>query len=143
MCSMQRGLIRFTPPSTFTIWDTANSPLPGEYTQCVEKEKNNIIWLGTREHGLIRIDENPTTVLEWNITIPLQVFPNPARSGAQISSSVHLINAAVVWSSVTGQVVSMDRVTGSLIDVPKVPSGMYVVQIASDAGTTALRIIIK
>jgi len=143
MCSMQRGLIRFTPPSTFTIWDTANSPLPGEYTQCVEKEKNHIVWLGTREHGLIRIDENPTTIVEWNVATPLQLFPNPARSGAQVSSSVHLNDAKIVWSSVTGQVVATDRVTGSLIDVPQVPAGLYVVQIASDAGTTALRIIIK
>lgn len=136
LCSMQRGLIRFTPPGTWVIYDTASSPMPDVYTQCVEKENNHIVWVGTREKGLVRIDENPAGITD-NLAENRQyaVFPNPAHPGRTLSFNAEMNISALNLYNVSGKFIDRLNVAFNAFTLPAdLTSGLYFVECTGDDG---------
>lgn len=84
--SQQSGFIRFTFPATWMYWDTANSPMPDEYAQCVAKENNHVVWIGTRQGGLVRVDEDIlfSVAEQTDFQKPL-LYPNPAQQNQTVN----------------------------------------------------------
>lgn len=66
---------------TFDFFDKTNSPMPDSSIQCIEKDKNGIIWIGTQQGGLVRLDESQLTSID-NVSTLLQpvIFPNPFKN---------------------------------------------------------------
>jgi len=49
------GLARFSN-NIWTVWDTNNSPITNNFIQSVVKDKENKIWIATRNKGIFRFD---------------------------------------------------------------------------------------
>ncbi len=73
------GLIRKVGV-TFVNYDPSNSDFPDTYVQCVKKDENGIIWVGTQIGGLVRLDESLLTSVAENDQLPQAIiFPQPVK----------------------------------------------------------------
>lgn len=140
--TMQRGVVRYTPPGTWTIWDTATSPMPDEYVQCVAKENNAVTWAGTRIGGLVKIDENPTGTAEFNAAASLSLYPNPAAAGRVVSLSTPSA-AEVLFYNSSGQLIAAVVTNDGLFRLPsELAPGMYVVEVRSNDTVSHTRLVV-
>jgi ligand-binding sensor domain-containing protein len=141
--TMQRGVVRFTPPGIWTIWDTATSPMPDEYVQCVAKETNAITWAGTRIGGLVRIDENPTSVQETSLQVPsFQIYPNPALAGRIVSLNVP-VAADVLFYNSAGQLVASLTTSDGHFHLPaELGAGLYIAEVRSSEYIVRTQLVI-
>lgn len=141
--TMQRGIVRFTPPASWTIWDTATSPIPDEYVQCVAKENNPVTWAGTRIGGLVRIDENPTSVQSADAhTQLLRIYPNPAAAGRMVSLSAPLAAEIDFYNSAGQLVASLTTPDGQFRLPAELGAGMYVAEVRSHDQLSRLQLIV-
>lgn len=135
--SQQSGFIRFTFPATWMYWDTANSPMPDEYVQCVAKENNYIVWVGTREGGLVRVDESIifSGITETEFEKPL-LYPNPAQSGQPVTLALAAAMKSVRLFDLQGRRVETATHSGDphrfVFAAP--PAGIYIADVLLQSG---------
>lgn len=74
---------------------------------------------------------------------PTTLHPNPARTGAQVTTTAQWNGAHYRVADATGRTVAEGNVTKATIDLPNVPAGLYIVTMITTAGqkqTTKLTI---
>ena len=146
--SMNRGVTRFQQPATWTIWDTMSSPMPDTYGQCVTKENNHIVWVGTKEGGLVRIDENPVGInsISSDNENTVSCYPNPARAGGIISFNT-LVNEGTYYElcDINGRVVCASVVAANTIQLPlEIATGVYVLRLhVSESEQRTVKLLIR
>ncbi len=55
--TMDKGIIIYNG-TTFVNYDSANSPFPDSWATCAVKDTAGIVWIGTLNEGLVRLDES-------------------------------------------------------------------------------------
>jgi ligand-binding sensor domain-containing protein len=100
------GVVRKTGLS-FAYFDSTNSPVPDVYIQCIEKDPDGIIWIGTQIGGLVKLDESQLTDVHEVSTVSLPIiFPIPVQKSAHgFLPYSKIISAAMM--DVTGKYVTI------------------------------------
>src|SRR5688572_11357293 len=136
--SQDAGFIIFDG-STFVNYKMSNSPMPDNYVLCTIKDENGILWVGTYNGGLVRVNELMLTVAETEKQIStFNIYPNPATNQFTIYDLQFTIESIEVFD-VTGQrvlqVQASDFKPQSPIDISSLTPGIYFLRIYSEQGT--------
>ena len=135
MSSQNEGFIVFDG-NTFVNYTMANSPMPDNYVLCTAKDHNGILWVGTDNGGLVRVDEALINGIGDNRQeiFPFRLYPNPASSQFTIYNSQFTIEKIEIYDAV-GRPVFGQQASGlkpqTTVDISALPGGIYYVKILS------------
>jgi len=133
------GLIKFDGTS-WTIWNTSNSPIPDNWVNCLAQEKNGVFWIGTI-NGLARFDEKLATSIENNkAAVAIYAYPNPAKDFFNIN--INKNNCSLEIYNVYGSLVMNNKLSfgNNIINFndKDFSSGTYFYRINSNESTAAI-----
>lgn len=138
-----KGLIVFDGTNSI-LYNNTNSLMPENYLHCVEIDKTGILWVGSDNSGLIRLDRSLATE-EHSLVSAIDVFPTivPHENGKlTISSKEQGLNYSVF--SVDGNLVLKGNTSsGSVINIPESAAGVYLIKITGEKESRAFRFIIQ
>jgi len=140
------GIVRKTG-LTFDFFDKTNSPMPDSSIQCIEKDKNGIIWIGTQQGGLVRLDESQFTNIHEISSEPQPViFPMPVKNQLTIFYPYSKIRE-IGLTDVTGKFLKIQLNYPSadfyVTSLGQFPAGIYFLQIITSDGKLLTEKIIK
>ena len=129
--SADSGLIRKSGQN-FSYYSPFNSPLPDEYIYCVAVDDSGIVWAGTQQGGLVRLDPSQLTGLHpMSVVQKAAVYPSPAVTNIHVSSPASY-NAIEIYN-MSGQLVySVTESSPTIINVEQLPDGIYSVALKKD-----------
>jgi len=138
-----KGLIIFDGTNSIE-YNIANSGIPENYLHCVESDKNGILWVGTDNSGLVRLDRSLSTE-EAAAEINMQVFPtviNSENPVLYIKTNQVKINYSV-FSAERKLIISGNDNSFSVINLPSVESGIYFIKVSGDTDSRVFRFVIQ
>ena len=145
MGSQDEGFIVFDG-TTFVNYKMSNSPMPDNYVLCTAKDHNGILWVGTNNGGLVRVDESliiSVNDIQKEIS-PVNLFPNPATSELRITDYELQILNAEIFDAPGQRVVSEQPAVYSRqlnINISSLPAGIYFLRITSEQGTLTKKFV--
>lgn len=144
ICSQDEGFIIFDGTAAVSL-KTTNSPMPDDYALCTAKDHNGILWVGTYNGGLVRVDESQLTgVSEAKEISAVNLFPNPASRQLAISSWQLAIKEIEIID-VLGQLVFSRQPAASneqqVINISSLSPGIYFLRIFSDKETVTKKFV--
>jgi len=135
-CSSQNeGFIVFNG-TTFVNYKTANSPMPDDYVLCTAKDHNGILWVGTYNGGLVRVDESIlASVNGVQETSAVNLYPNPTKDILYLAG-IKPDGKSFTISDITGKLRFQKNISSVnfVQDVSFLPAGIYFVRIFSPVG---------
>ncbi len=145
------GLSRYGDNGTsWTTYNTTNSPLPGGVTSMIQ-DKNKNIWMMTQgkifvfnPNGLVDIPLAPTSMEEQPTADDgITISPNPTSTSFTISGADNITSVSILTT--LGMEISRKPlvVSGTLeVDVSDFAAGMYFVQVRTAAGIISKPVVI-
>jgi ligand-binding sensor domain-containing protein len=141
------GIVRKTGV-TFDFFDKTNSPMPDSSIQCIEKDRDGIIWIGTQAAGLVRLDESQLTFInELSIVTPQPViFPVPVKNQLTVYypyqkfTEIDLSDVTGKYLNITFNKPAADFYT---TDLGSLTAGVYFLQMTTSDGKMLTKKIIK
>ena len=140
------GIVRKTGV-TFDVFDKTNSPMPDSSIQCIEKDRNGIIWVGTQQGGLVRLDESQLTYVHYVSELQKPViFPMPVRDQLTVFYPYSKINQFVL-KDIAGKNINISFKIEStdiyISNLHSLSSGIYFLQMKTTDGKMLTEKIIK
>ena len=127
------------------IWfnySTDNIGLQDNYITALAHENNQIKWVGTYDHGVIRIEENTSGQSDNQLT-GIQIYPTLLSAGESIKIDTEdEINQVYLFNDL-GSKISIDREPTNQIKLPtSLGSGNYILQISLSNSVVRKKIIV-
>jgi len=142
-CSSQNeGFIIFDG-TNFVNYTTTNSPMPDDHVLCTTKDRNGILWVGTYNGGLVRVDEAVLAgVNEISRAEDFILYPNPAKNILYLSG-IKTGAKSFTITDITGKILLQKTVesSNSFQDVSFLSQGIYFLKIFSDSGTITKKFV--
>lgn len=145
MGSQDEGFIIFDG-TNFVNYKMSNSPMPDDYVLCTAKDNNGILWVGTYNGGLVRVDES----LLISVAEPAEnvsafnIYPNPATDQITIYDVRFTIESLEVFD-ILGKRVLQPQTSNfkpqTVIDVSVLPDGIYFLRIGSGNKTLTQKFV--
>ncbi|HLG33758.1 MAG TPA: two-component regulator propeller domain-containing protein [Bacteroidia bacterium] len=145
LCSQDEGFIIYDG-TFFTKYNSFNSPMPDDYTLCTAKDHNGILWVGTYNGGLVRVDELLLAVENAAEEISsFTIYPNPASKQLAISNWQLAMNKIEVYDFNGRQVIIQEHPEKHsqqiIVDVSFLSPGIYFLRIFSDSGSETRKFV--
>jgi hypothetical protein len=132
---------------SFDFFDKTNSPMPDSSIQCIEKDRNGIVWIGTQAGGLVRLDESQFTNIHDVSTGPQAViFPMPVKDELTVFypysklSEINLTDMTGKYLNITFNKPAADFYTTNLSSLS---AGIYFLHLKTSDGKLLTKKIIK
>jgi ligand-binding sensor domain-containing protein len=119
-----------------------NIGLQDNYITALAHENNQIKWVGTYDHGVIRIEENTSGQSDNQLT-GIQIYPTLLSAGESINIDTEdEINQVYLFNDL-GSKISIDREPTNQIKLPtSLGSGNYILQISLSNSVVRKKIIV-
>lgn len=141
------GLIRKSN-LLFDSYGTVNSTLPDNVIQSVHVDAQGIVWAGMQVGGLVRIDPNLLSGVDYPLTTQrMNCFPNPAKERLHIELKSGSDACTVSIHCVSGKTIKIIPLAGlnglATIDVSDLPEGVYHASIQFPNGEQSYTVFVK
>jgi ligand-binding sensor domain-containing protein len=119
-----------------------NIGLQDNYITALAHENNQIKWVGTYDHGVIRIEENSSGQLNLE-QIALHIYPTVITAGQSITIDTEVeINQVNLFNEL-GSKISIEREITNQVKLPtSLTSGNYILQINTSQSIVRRKIIV-
>lgn len=94
---------------------------------------------GDTDYWLFKINKSTLSTSKLNNDLELTIYPNPAKNHINIASKVKVNTIEII--DVTGKLISKIKSPDKVIDISKLPIGIYVIRSYSKNGVTNKRVI--
>ena len=118
-------------PNNWEYYTVSNSSLADNGIHALIKDHNGRLWMGTYQSGLQSLKMAPTATVHANERFGF--YPNPVSELLFIETD-EFINAVKVFD-LNGSICFVE-LSGNMLDVSKLPSGTYILELATE---TALK----
>lgn len=138
-----KGLIIFDGTNSVE-YNTTNSDMPEDYLHCVEEDKNGILWVGSDNSGLIRLDRS-LSAEEISGENKIKIFPTIVDGDfplLSIESNELSLNYSV-YSAEGKNILSGNTSSGSVIRLPSITSGVYFIKLTGEGLTVVFRFVVQ
>lgn len=132
LSSQNEGFIIFNGTS-FINYKSTNSPMPDSYVNCTAKDHNGILWVGTYNGGLVRVDEAIlNSVNDVRGISALNLYPNPAKDILYVTG-MNPAATSISVSDISGKIRLQKNIysTDAIQDVSFLEPGIYFLRIFS------------
>lgn len=146
MGTFDKGLVRWNNGFVFDSFTVNNSPMPENYINCLKYTGAGQVWIGTVSSGLALFNDTTSfatvSSVQAIVALPISIYPNPSTDKLFISQQCILGNTAVVYD-VFGEKVIEQPLTNfeTSIDISKLQSGPYILQVVSMSGYKTAKFI--
>jgi ligand-binding sensor domain-containing protein len=123
----QNGFVKRSMPDNWVYYTVANSGLADNGIHALIKDKNGLLWIGTHQSGLQSLKMAPTGIVQTFETFGL--YPNPVSDLLFIDSKEFIKSVKVF--NINGSICFVELV-GNMLDVSKLPSGTYIIELATE-----------
>lgn len=139
----------------------SSSDNSGNYTsytnapQIISVTPDQVKWNATYEYWEVTVDylgeggyflSTAETLSNVDLSLSkVEVYPNPVVDHLMINLPPTLVNAELKLTDLTGKVVNQQRLTttSNIVNLSKLPQGVYILEIKSDKGTINKKVIKK
>ncbi|MFZ5552940.1 MAG: two-component regulator propeller domain-containing protein [Bacteroidota bacterium] len=138
-----KGLIIFDGTNS-VVYNTSNSAMPDNFLHCVVKDKNGILWMGSDQQGLIRLD----VALGNDEILPadaVNIYPNPVSKESE-RFRVSGLQQNGRWNifDVSGKIIASGTVgAGQEISAGRLVPGYYIFSALSSDKNIILPFIVR
>jgi ligand-binding sensor domain-containing protein len=144
LATQQNGLVIKRYNQSWTNYTPGNSDLAENYILSVAKDANGDVWLGTFSKGLVKLKEEFLGLSEAGAMGQLKAYPNPVESGGIVHFNGVLNNARITVLTTDAKIISDQVFEGdiSLIELPELESGTYLIRVAEKSGSAVVRVMV-
>jgi len=130
----------------FVCYNTNNSPMPDNYTQAVLVDDNGIVWIGTQQEGLVRLDESLYLhTPELSNKVAVNIFPVPADDYVTIKSDTENAFQLFIYN-ISGELMNTYNTKSNsetfIIETTFWKSGTYLVNVFEETDLLVSKILI-
>jgi ligand-binding sensor domain-containing protein len=144
LSSQNEGFIIFDG-ANFVNYKTTNSPMPDDYVNCTAKDHNGILWVGTYNGGLVRVDEALLGMENAEAEIlSVSIYPNPVSKELRIQNSEFRINGIEIYDATGHKVFNSAFLilhSAFAVDISQLTPGIYFLRIFSDGGIVTKKFV--
>ncbi len=139
--SQNKGIIIYDGNS-FVNYDPGNSSFPDTWASASVTDTSGILWVGTFNNGLVKINFNPSGIVSSGISKHFTVFPNPALGKISIQANEKIERIEI--SDLSGKLQLEKRPLSTLtsFDLEGISGGSYFIRVYFSGGESAVRRLI-
>jgi ligand-binding sensor domain-containing protein len=142
------GLVKYNRLS-WQIYNSKNSPIGDAELTSLVIDKSNNIWIGTKDHGLIRFNETKSSFIsDHKATLEVRCYPNPLADKLILNYTLpSSCNVNIDIADISGKkIVSRDLglsypgQNNRMVSLPDLDAGIYVLSIITPFGKEVIKL---
>jgi ligand-binding sensor domain-containing protein len=126
------------------IWfnyNQENIGLPDDHITAITHESANVKWIGTFNHGVVRLEENSVSI-NTILNSKLNVFPTMISSGEFITIIPVSMSQSITLIDQLGHEISIEQMDGKFQLPTQINPGIYMLNLSKNSFNPLIKIII-
>lgn len=126
------------------IWfnyNQENTEIPENYITALAHESNSIKWIGTFNHGVVRLEENLASLDDYKLKKSI-VFPSILNPGEYVTIHPTPTVKDIELIDQLGQEIELANINGKIFIPEHLSKGVYIIRISDNKKINNLKILI-